>query len=206
MTAKIDYYFGLTSPWSYLGHNNVVKIATETKSTITPYEVSFRSTIFGKTGGVPVHKRAPERQKYRLQELARWSNHLKLPLNIRPKYWPNDETTAANMFIVVRETVSTKAALEFAGCTMHGVWCEEQDITDKQTLLKIAHSAGLDGKAIIEEAENPKWAALRKSQTDAAIERSIFGAPSYCVEDQIYWGQDRLDFVERHLRRLNQKA
>lgn len=204
MTAKIDYYFGLTSPWTYLGHNRLLKIVADTGATITPCEVSFRETIFGKTGGLPVHKRAPQRQAYRLQELARWRDYLDLPLHINPKHWPNDETIAANMFVVLRETVSAESALEFAGHITRAVWAEEQDITDSATLLHIADAAGVDGTAIMDEAKNPKWAALRKTQTDTAIERGVFGAPSYCVEDQVYWGQDRLDFVERHLRSIMQ--
>lgn len=202
MTAHINYYFGLTSPWTYLGHNRLLKIVADTGATITPYEVSFRETIFAKTGGLPVHKRAPQRQAYRLQELARWRDYLGVPLNIHPKHWPNDETVAANMFVVLRETQSAETALKFAGLITQAVWRDEKDITDKQTLVDIANSANTDAEALISEAADPKWAALRTSQTEAAMKRGVFGAPSYCVEDQVYWGQDRLDFVERHLRSI----
>ena len=122
MTANVDYYFSLTSPWSYLGHERLLKIVTDTGASITPYEVSYRGTIFAATGGVPVHKRAPERQAYRRQELARWRDYLGIDLNVHPKHWPNDETMAANMWVALRETESVPAALKFAGLVMQGVW------------------------------------------------------------------------------------
>lgn len=201
MTANVDYYFSLTSPWSYLGHERLLEIVANSGAVIAPYEVSYRGTIFAATGGLPVHKRAPERQAYRLQELARWRDHLGIVLNVNPKHWPNDETVAANMWVALRETDSVATALKFAGLVMRGVWSEDRDIADTDTLVNIAGDAGVDGSALLKEAADPKWAALRQSQSDAAVARGVFGAPSYCIEDQLYWGQDRLDFVQRHLER-----
>jgi len=203
MTANVDYYFSLTSPWSYAGHDRLLRIVADAKADITPFEVSYRGTIFAATGGLPVNKRAPERQAYRLQELARWRDHLGIHLNVHPKHWPNDETVAANMWVALRETESVTAALNFAGLVMKGVWSEERDISDTTTLISMANDAGLDGNALLKEAADPKWAALRQSQSDEAVERGIFGAPSYCIEDQLYWGQDRLEFVQRHLNRIS---
>jgi len=117
MTAHVDYYFSLTSPWSYLGHERFLKIASNAGATVTPYEVSYRGTIFAATGGLPVHKRSAQRQAYRLQELARWRDHLGIHLNVHPKHWPNDETVAASMVIALRETESTEAALKFMEST-----------------------------------------------------------------------------------------
>ena len=202
MQPHVDYYFSLTSPWSYLGHEPLLEIVAQTTSTITPFEVSFRKTIFSQTGGLPVHKRAPQRQAYRLQELARWRDYLGVELNVHPKHWPNDETVAANMLIVLRETHSIDTALRFTGRIMRGVWAEDRDIADKETLIEIANEAAIDGAAVVDEAEDPKWAEIRTAQTEAAVERGVFGAPSYCVEEQIYWGQDRLEFVSRHLKNV----
>lgn len=201
MTANIDYYFSLTSPWSYLGHERLLEIAAATGASITPYEVSYRGTIFAATGGLPVHKRAPERQAYRLQELARWRDYLGIALNVNPKHWPIDETVAANMWVALRETGSAATALTFAGRVMRAVWSEERDIADTGTLVSIANEADIDGNALFDAAADPKWAALRLSQSEAAVKRGVFGAPSYCVDDQLYWGQDRLDFVQRHLQK-----
>jgi len=197
MTANVDYYFSLTSPWSYLGHERLLKIVSDEGAVITPFEVSYRGTIFAATGGLPVNKRAPERQAYRLQELARWRDHLGVDLNVHPKHWPNDETTAANMLVVLRENNSIQAALQFGGLVMKGVWSDDRDIADTATLIHMANQSGHDGNDLLKEASDPKWAALRQ------FKRGVFGAPSYCVEDQIYWGQDRLDFVQRHLKRLS---
>jgi len=201
MTAHVDYYFSLTSPWSYLGHERLLKIVQDSNAGISPFEVSYRGTIFAATGGLPVHKRAPERQAYRLQELERWRDYLGVRLNVHPKHWPNDETVAANMWVVLRETESVQAALKFAGVVMQGVWSEDRNISDTNTLVSMANDTGLNGSALLQEAADPKWAALRQSQSDTAVKRGVFGAPSYYIEDQLYWGQDRLEFVQRHLNR-----
>ena len=139
MKPNVDYYFSLTSPWSYLGHERLLDVAANTGAGVTPYEVSYRGTIFAATGGLPVHKRAPERQAYRLQELARWRDYLNIDLNIHPKHWPNDETMAANMWVVLRETESVAVALKFAGLVMRGVWSEDRDIAITSTLVSIAN-------------------------------------------------------------------
>ena len=86
---------------------------------------------------------------------------------------------------------------------MKGVWGEERDIANTSTLAEMAQESGHDGDKLLKEASDPKWAALRQAQSDAAVERGVFGAPSYCVEEQIYWGQDRLNFVQRHLDRIS---
>ena len=164
MQPHVDYYFSLTSPWSYLGHEPLLEIVAQTTSTITPFEVSFRKTIFSQTGGLPVHKRAPQRQAYRLQELARWRDYLGVELNVHPKHWPNDETVAANMLIVLRETHSIDTALRFTGPIMRGVWAEDRDIADKETLIEIANEAAIDGAAVIVKLQiqnGPKY-ELRK--------------------------------------------
>lgn len=202
MTAHVEYYFSLTSHWSYLGHQRLLEIAASSGAVISPYEVSYRGTIFAATGGLPVHKRAPERQAYRLQELARWRDYLNIALNVHPKHWPNDETIAANMWYVLLETDSAHTALIFAERVMRAVWSEERDIADSRTLVSIANEANIDGDALLNEAADPKWAALRQSETDAAVERGVFGAPSYIIEDQLYWRQDRLDFVQQHLETI----
>ena len=90
----IDYYFSPVSPWTYLGHARVAEIARSNGSSINAKPVDY-GVIFPVSGGLPLGKRAPQRQAYRLTELARWRNHLGLPLTIQPKYFPVDGSQAA---------------------------------------------------------------------------------------------------------------
>ena len=190
----VDYYLSLNSPWTYLGHERFMAIAARAGANVTIRPVDF-GVIFPQTGGLPVGKRSPQRQAYRLQELARWRDFLKVPLNLHPAHWPADDRLATGMVIAARE--ADLDAASFAGAIMRAVWAEERNIGDVASVLAIAAEQGLDGEALREQAEH--CLKLREQDSLAAIERGVFGAPSYVIGDQIFWGQDRLDFVERAL-------
>ncbi len=82
---------------------------------------------------------------------------------------------------------------------MQALWEEARDTADPAVLAELAGEVGADGDALIARAEDPRWAALRARDTEAAIARGVFGAPSYVLGEEIFWGQDRLDFLARRL-------
>ena len=153
--------------------------------------------IFPVSGGLPLAKRAPQRQAYRLMELRRWSAHLNAPINLEPRHFPVDEGLAARTVIAHRERGGDPAPL--SGAILAAVWVHERNIADPETLRAIADEQGLDGAALLAAAEAVEVAAAYAADTRAAIERGVFGAPTFVVGDELFWGQDRLDFVERAL-------
>ena len=191
----IDYYLSLNSPWSYLGHRRLMDLGARHDVAVRIHPVDFVGTIFPVSGGLPVGKRAPQRQAYRLAELKRWRAHLGIELNLQPEHWPADEQLASRMVLAERDTGS--AAMALAGAVMGAVWAENRDIGDTDTLLAIASQCGLDGSALLEAAGRPEMAGVRDSECREAIERGVFGAPTYIFRDELFWGQDRLDFLER---------
>ncbi len=192
--TSIDYYLSLNSPWSYLGHDRLMAMATRYEVRVHIKPVDF-SVIFPRTGGLPVGKRSPQRQAYRLQELTRWRHFLGVPLNLHPAHWPADDRTATGMVVAAREAGQDAAKL--AGAYMAAVWAQERDIGEEDTALAIATEQGFDAAAL--RAGVDRGIALRDADTLQAIERGVFGAPSYVIGGEIFWGQDRLDFVERAL-------
>jgi 2-hydroxychromene-2-carboxylate isomerase len=96
--ATITYYMTLNSPWSYLGSARFAAMAKTYGHTVDLRPVKF-GVIFPQTGGLPLPKRAPARQAYRLQELKRWREVRGLPINIQPKHFPSDETAATRLLI-----------------------------------------------------------------------------------------------------------
>jgi carboxymethylenebutenolidase len=194
MPATVDYYLSLNSPWTYLGHDRFLAIAASAGARVRLWPVDF-SVIFPQTGGLPVPKRSPQRQAYRLQELARWRDFLGVPLELHPAHWPADDRTATGLVMAARDDGLDAARL--AGACMRAVWAEQRDIGDEATVLAIAAEQGIDGEALLPRVD----ACLAERERDSrnAIERGVFGAPSYVIGDQIFWGQDRLDFVERAL-------
>ena len=193
MASTIDYYLSLASPWSYLGHDRLVNIANRYDCRINIYAVDL-SVILPATGGIPLPKRSQQRKDYRIQELRRWRDYLGFPLNIEPRYFPVIDEMAAAMVLALREEDQT-AALNFAGSCLKAVWADELDISGRSTLLDLASEHGVDGEALLTKKES--MLSMRKSESEQAISRGIYGVPSYVVNEEVFWGQDRLDFLER---------
>lgn len=198
MSQHIDYFASLNSPWAHLGAARLMDIANTHGATVRIHPVDF-STVFAGSGGVPLPKRSPQRQAYRLQELERWRSHLGIPIQLRPKFFPANETTAAHCVLVVREMIGDRPAIALAHRILKALWEEEADTGDRETLKMLMGQVGLDASAIMSQADDERWAGLRLAETKEALERGVFGAPSYVIGNDIFWGQDRLDFVERRL-------
>jgi 2-hydroxychromene-2-carboxylate isomerase len=147
--------------------------------------------IFPQSGGLPLAKRAPQRQAYRLVELARWRDFLGLPLNIHPKFFPADPMQAACLICAAPEGVR----LALAGDFMRAVWAEERNIADAGVVAEIAARHGIANAA----DAVAKGKAAFEGYTQEAVARQVFGAPTYVYRDELFWGQDRLDFLDRAL-------
>jgi carboxymethylenebutenolidase len=198
MAEHIDYYLSLNSPWSYMGHERLTALAAGHELTIRVHPVDFGGVIFPATGGLPVGKRSPQRQAYRLVELERWRNYLGVAINIHPRYWPADEVLAAHTVLAARESGAESLAL--VGALMRAVWAQERNIADRDTLRAVLTECGLDGESLIAAAHAAEMADLRARESQQAIERGVFGAPTYIYKEQPFWGQDRLDLLEHAVK------
>lgn len=199
MEKTVEYYLSPSSPWAYLGHARFVALARRHGATVRVKPVDLGGTIFPETGGLPVHKRPKARQAYRLAELRRWSALLDLPLNLHPRFFPVATTPAAHLIIATEMIHGAEPALDVAGRILAAVWSEERDIADAGTLAAIANAADLDAQALAECAASEEAARRYQANTEEALARGVFGAPSYFYRDELFWGQDRLDFVDRAL-------
>ncbi len=194
----IDYYVSLNSPWTHLGAARIEALAAKYGATMRIYPVDF-GTVFAGSGGLPLPKRAPQRQAYRMMELKRWRDHLGISINLQPKHFPSSEALSSSCIIALRETQGDKPAIALAHRVLRAVWQDEKNPGDPATLAALITEIGLDADAVMKLGANPKWAERRTADTKAALDRGVFGAPSYVIGDEIFWGQDRLDFVERKL-------
>jgi 2-hydroxychromene-2-carboxylate isomerase len=196
MEKTCEYYFAPQSPFAYLGHARFVALARQygVRVEVKPCDLG---KVFSLSGGLPIAKRAPQRQAYRLVELKRWSEHLGVPLNLQPKFFPVSGDLAAKLIIATRLAHGADAALDLTGALMRAVWAEDRNIADADTLVAIAGACNLDGKELLKSAETASVQAEYDRYTDDAIAANVFGAPWYVIDGQGYWGQDRLDFVEK---------
>lgn len=193
----IDYFFATISPWMYLGHARLVELVREHRAIVHVKPMNL-GDVFPVSGGLPLSKRAPQRQAYRLVELARFSKFLGIPLNVQPRHFPANGDLAARWIIAASE-VSADQALALTGAVARALWHEERDIADAPTLAAVAHGIGLDAQGLADRAGVQAIADRYAANTKEAIERGVFGAPTYFVDGEMFWGQDRLDFVARKL-------
>nr|WP_294529470.1 2-hydroxychromene-2-carboxylate isomerase [uncultured Rhodopila sp.] len=194
----IDYYVSLNSPWTHFGAARIEAMALANNASLRIHPVDF-GAIFPQSGGLPLPKRAPQRQAYRMQELRRWRHHLNIPIHLEPAFFPSNEAPAASCVIALRETIGDQPAIKLAHRVLKALWQEEANPGDPVTLAELIADIGLDADEVIALGSDPRWAARREADTRAALERGVFGAPSYVIGDEIFWGQDRLSFVERKL-------
>lgn len=196
MTKTVDYFLSVVSPYTYLGDALFAEIATRHGAAVRrrPMELA---KIFPETGGLPLPKRAPARQAYRLVELERWREFRGLPLNLQPKFFPAQEWPAAGM-VIAAETQGLDSAALVNGI-LTAVWAEDRNIADTETLKAIAAERDLDGDRLLAAAEDEAVKAAYGANTEDALNAGVFGAPTYVFQDRIYWGQDRLDFLDRAL-------
>ena len=199
MGKSITYFLTPQSPWAYLGHERLVALAQEkgAQIDIKPFDLG---RVFSVSGGLPLAKRAPQRQSYRLIEMARWAQYLNVPMNVQPKFFPVSPDAASRLIIAARTSLGEAASLELAGAIMRGLWAEDRNIADEDTLAQIADLLGYDGRMLLRSAATPGVQDQLERNTDEAIAANVFGAPWYVVDGEGFWGQDRLDFVARALR------
>jgi 2-hydroxychromene-2-carboxylate isomerase len=195
----IDYYFTPSSPWTYLGHARLVALAAKHGARIDVKPVDLAHQVFPVSGGLPVAQRPKQRLVYRSIELERWRKHLGLPLNLKPRFFPVSTDLASRMIVAADVARGADTALDFAGRMMASVWAKEENIADPEILKRLAADAGLDGGAILSSAEQEEAKNRYAKYTQEAIDRQVFGAPFYIYRDEPFWGQDRLEFLDRAL-------
>ncbi len=197
--TTIDYYFSTLSTWSYVGAR-AFRALTESYGVKVHHKPTNLLTLFEATGGAPAGQRSPQRQAWRKIEMARWSKKRGLRMNPDPAYWPVNPRLADGAVIVAIRESGEEAAGQLADALMRAVWEEERNIADADVVSAIAMDLGMEGTAIVDAASHSDISDVIKQNTQGAIERGLFGAPSYCIGDEFFWGQDRLDMLEDVLK------
>ena len=200
--AHIDYYFSTISPWTYLAGDRLERIAGKHGATIT-YRPLDVLQLFDRTGGVRPQARHESRMAYRTQELARWAEHLGMPLLPRA---PGATNMAPSSYAII---AAQQAVADGKGGDLPGLvqsilrahFAEDRDITDDATLRELLGAAGFEPGLV--DSGLFLGAETYARNLEDAVAAGVFGAPFYLVDDGAkFWGQDRLDFLDRHLAAL----
>ncbi len=196
--ADIEYFYSAHSSYTYLGSGRLMEIARANNCNIVhrPIDLDKVSDI---TGPGPTGGRTPERRAYFYgREIERWSQFRDVPfMDGRPSHHDKDMTLPNSMLIAgVLQGINVD---QLAHCMLQGHWRDNADLTDRPTLEAMAKSAGVDAEPLLAAAVSPQVQAAYNQNTEEAIRRSVFGSPTYFVDGDMFFGQDRLEMVEQAL-------
>jgi 2-hydroxychromene-2-carboxylate isomerase len=197
MSRQIDYYFSLQSPWAYIGHQAFQELAS-TYDLKVNYKPVVLVELFSETGGLPLQKRHPVRQRYRMVELQRWRDKRGLEFHLQPAHWPFNARLADGVVIAAVE-----AGLDpdrFLRRGFAAVWEDQLNLADPATVQKLADEAGLPGKQLVERSGSDGIDAAYEQNRQDALAADVFGSPAYALDGEVFWGQDRLDLLADALK------
>jgi 2-hydroxychromene-2-carboxylate isomerase len=195
----VDYFFAPQSPWTYLGHARFAQLVTSPKVEVRVKPVDL-GKVFAVSGGLPLSQRPAQRRAYRLVELERFGRALGMPIHLHPKFFPVAGDPAARLIIAVDLAHGASAAMQLCGAIFAAVWAQERDIANPEVLAELLHAQQLPA-ACLEAAQSESVQARYDTYTQEAINVGVFGAPTYIVDGEMFWGQDRLDFVAQAVAR-----
>jgi 2-hydroxychromene-2-carboxylate isomerase len=195
MTQTFDYYFDFGSPASYLAFTQLPKL-TEQTGAIAVYKPMLLGGVFQATGN---HSPAtiPAKGNYTFKDFARFAKRYNVPLNSNPHF-------PINTLMLMRGAIGlqlTDAArfIPYCQAVYHAIWVDALNLNDPTTVGQALAKAGFDPMAMMALANAQSTKDALKAATETAVARGVFGAPTFFVGEQMFWGQDRLDFVREAL-------
>lgn len=197
MTNTLDYYFATPSPWAYLATPRVIELQKKYDLKIN-WKPSDLMEIFAIHGVANVKDRPQPVQLNRLTELKRWSKFLGTPLIIQPKFFPVDPTLSHRTIILAQKNNINVENLIFS--FQKAVWADEKNISDENIIIEICKTNNFNSNSIIEDANSEEIINEYKSNTQEALSKNVWGSPTFIYNNELFWGQDRIDFLERAIQ------
>jgi 2-hydroxychromene-2-carboxylate isomerase len=197
MPRQVDYYFSFQSPWAYVGHRAFRKLVS-----VYDLKVNHRPVVlvdlFSETGGLPLMKRHPVRQRYRMVELQRWRDKRGLKFHLHPANWPFNARLADGVVIA-----ATEAGLDpdrYLARGFAAVWEDQLSLADPATVATLADESGLPGQQLVERSAQEAISVAYEQNRQDALASDVFGSPAYVLDGEVFWGQDRIDLLEDALK------
>jgi 2-hydroxychromene-2-carboxylate isomerase len=197
---KIEYYYSVASPYAYMGIDRFQELVKKYSLEVLEKPFDLVGKVFPETGGVPVPKRHPARQKYRLIEIERFGKKNNLKINKQPKFFPPADPHKAALFTIA--TIENGQSLNFGKEVLTKLWADEQDISQDTVLENICNKLNINFSELKKQAETEEIKNIYLSNSQEAIDKGVFGAPSFILDNELFWGQDRLDFLEDKIKSI----
>jgi len=191
-SRTIIHYFSLHSPWAFLGYAPFTEVARRHGVGVEHRPVLL-GELFSQTGGLPLARRHPARQRYRMVELKRWREKRAVEFHLKPAFWPYEPALADRAIIAaIAAGIDPDPLIRrlFAG-----VWQRQENMADPATLLGALAELGIAADILI-EAAGTNIAGIYAGNQARAIETDVFGSPSYVLDGEVFWGQDRIELLD----------
>jgi 2-hydroxychromene-2-carboxylate isomerase len=192
MPRQVDYYFSLSSPWAYIGHK-LFREAVSAHGLVVNHKPVVLVDLFSETGGLPLVKRHPVRQRYRMLELQRWRDKRGLNFHLQPKHVPLNARLADGVVVAAIEAGHDPDP--FLRRAFPAVWEDELNLADPATLTRLADESGLPGKALVARSESEEISKIYEQNRQDALAADVFGSPAYVLDGEVFWGQDRIELL-----------
>ncbi|MGF6860861.1 2-hydroxychromene-2-carboxylate isomerase [Rhodobacteraceae bacterium MBR-64] len=193
--ARIDCFFTILSPWVYIAGTRLEDIAARHGAEVQ-YRPLDAGALLARTGGLPLGQRHENRQAYRLQDMRRQAKKQALPINLHPAHWPTNAAPASYAIIAAQAAGGGNV-----GALVHALarasWAGEKDIADEAVIRACLSGAGFDPELV--NSGLLIGAETYAANLEEAQQRGAFGSPYYVVEDERFWGQDRLEDLDLYL-------
>lgn len=192
----LQIFYGISSPWAYFGAQKAAAIARNNGARVHLRPIR----IIEANGGIPLRKRPDARQLYHEVELTRWREYLGTLLNLKPKFYPCRTIETAAQAVIALQKVGLDA-ISFSFAVQRALWAEDRDIADLDTLHAIAReTVSEEAVTLITDPQPEDIVGEWNGNLAEAEQLGIFGTPTYVLGSELFWGQDRLDFVDRALK------
>lgn len=193
MTQRtIEFFWDAASPYTYLAATQIEALAQRCNCSL-----QWRPFVLGKAfeaTGNRAPAMIPAKGKYLFKDLKLWARHYGVPLFF-PRVFPVNSLAAGRIACAL----PPERVGDWAKAVMTAYWTKDADISQAEVLKAVADAAGFDGAALLAGAQEQSAKDLLRANTDEAVERGVFGAPTFFVDGQMFWGNDRLVLLEDYL-------
>ena len=196
---EIEYFYATFSAYAYIGSATLMAIAARRGARLVHRPFDWHAVVSAAAPDGferPMNSQTEARRAYFFgREIGRWAEYRGVPIiDYRPTYHDNSLALSSGLVIAAAEAGADVDALAHALFASH--WCDDSDLADPNTLAAVAAQAGIDAAPLLANARSPAVQAIYAANTAEAIQRSVFGSPTYFVGGDMFYGQDHLELVD----------
>jgi 2-hydroxychromene-2-carboxylate isomerase len=197
MPQQIDFFFDFVSPYTYLAQTQLPALKTRTSATFRLWPMHLLN-LMKQVGNSPTTVLCANKMKYAGADIGRWVSRYGVPFQFNPHVFAADQSLALRGALVAQDQGVEEA---YNRAVFSAFWAEGIDVKDRARLAEALKAGGLDGKALLETADETRYGERLAENTGIAAQRGVFGSPTFIVGDDVFFGNDRLEFLEQRLQR-----